>query len=176
MCDYFDKTPLDNEEKLSEERVQKIKASVLSRIEEEKPMKHFSIKPFIIAAAITATGALSLITANAATDGAVMDGIAKTFSFTLNGEQVEGMITEYEAGDDGNVTEIELELPEGAEGITIAADGDDPEKYEFSWKDLSETIDTEAYDIISRYDEDRDVYYYVFYKDIDNIDLDNGKE
>lgn len=104
-----------------------IKTAVLSRIEEEKPMKHFKIKPLIIAAVITATGALSLVTANAATDGAVMEGIKKTFGFTVNGKEMEGTVTEYAVGDDGKVTEVEVELPDDSapNGITITIEGDD---------------------------------------------------
>ncbi len=90
-----------DEETTTDKSAENIKTAVLSRIEEEKPMKHFTIKPLIIAAAITATGALSLVTANAATDGAVMEGITKTFSFILNGEEMEGTVTEYTVGDDG---------------------------------------------------------------------------
>lgn len=116
-----------DEETTSDKSAEDIKTAVLSRIEEEKPMKHFKIKPLIIAAAITATGALSLVTANAATDGAVMDGIKRTFGFTLNGEEMEGTITEYAVGDDGKVTEVEVELPDDSapKGITISIEGDD---------------------------------------------------
>lgn len=58
----------ENEERLPDDRVDKIKASVLSRIEEDKPMKkHFTIKPLLIAAVITATGAISALSAGAVT-------------------------------------------------------------------------------------------------------------
>lgn len=118
-----------DEETVDTKSADKIKTAVLSRIKEEKTMKHFSIKPLIIAAVITATGALSLVTANAATDGAVGEGIKKTFSFILNGEEMEGTITEYATGDDGKATEVEVELPDGAEniGITVFVEGDDPD-------------------------------------------------
>lgn len=118
-----------DEETDAEKSAENIKTAVLSRIEEEKPMKHFTIKPLLIAAAVTATAAVSVVTANAATDGAVMDGIAKTFSFILNGEKVEGTIKEYTVGDDGKVTEIEMELPEDVLGdnTTIIIEGDDGE-------------------------------------------------
>lgn len=118
-----------DEDLTADRSAENIKTAVLSRIEEEKPMKHFTIKPLLIAAAITATGAVTLATANAATDGAVMDGIAKTFSFILNGEEVEGTIKEYTVGDDGKVTEIEMELPEGVIGdnMAIILEGDDGE-------------------------------------------------
>lgn len=115
-----------DEETAADKSAENIKTAVLSRIEEEKPMKHFTIKPLLIAAAIAATGALSVVTANAATDGAVMDGIAKTFSFFVNGVEVSGTITEYTVDDDGKVTEIELELPDDASGaMTIIVEGDD---------------------------------------------------
>lgn len=77
-----------DEEQEADRSAEEIKTAVLSRIEEDKNMKHFSIKPFIIAAAIAATGVVSVVTANAATDGAVVDGIAKTFSFLVGGIEV----------------------------------------------------------------------------------------
>lgn len=104
-----------DEEQAADKSAENIKTAVLSRIEEEKTMKLFSIKPFIIAAAIAATGALSVVTANAATDGAVIDSIARTFSFWVNGKEVTGRITEY-TGDDGNQYDrVWIELPESAE-------------------------------------------------------------
>lgn len=116
------------EEKSADKSAENIKTAVLSRIEEEKPMKHFTIKPLIIAAVITATSATSLITANAASNGAVMDGIAKTFSFIFKGEEVLGTVTEYDA-DDGEATQIELDIPDDAvEGdmhIIVEGSGDD---------------------------------------------------
>lgn len=118
-----------DEEKTSDKSAENIKTAVLSRIEEEKPMKRFNIKPLLIAAAITATGAVSIVTANAATDGAVMDGLAKTFSFILNGEEVQGTITEYAVGDDGKASQIEFDLPDDADGngmhIIVEGEGDD---------------------------------------------------
>lgn len=118
-----------DEEKTADKSAENIKTAVLSRIEEEKPMKRFNIKPLLIAAAITATGAVSIVTANAATDGAVMDGLAKTFSFILNGEEVQGTITEYAVGDDGKASQIEFDLPDDADGngmhIIVEGEGDD---------------------------------------------------
>ncbi len=74
-----------DEETTADKSAENIKTAVLSRIEEEKPMKHFTIKPLLIAAAITATGAVTLATANAATDGAVVDKMVRTFTLILNG-------------------------------------------------------------------------------------------
>lgn len=109
-----------DEEMSADKSVENIKTAVLSRIEEEKPMKHFTIKPLLIAAAITATGAVTLATANAATDGAVVDKMVRTFTLILNGEEVEGTITEYSVGDDEEAKRVEVELPEGAVGDNMA--------------------------------------------------------
>ncbi len=77
MFEFFEKLEAlapENEERLPDKRVDKIKASVLSRIEEDKPMKkHFTIKPLLIAAAITATGAISALSAGAVTTPAVSE-------------------------------------------------------------------------------------------------------
>lgn len=77
MFEFFEKLEAlapENEERLPDKRVDKIKASVLSRIEEDKPMKkHFTIKPLLIAAAITATSAISAISAGAVTTPAVSE-------------------------------------------------------------------------------------------------------
>lgn len=62
------------------ENSENIKTAVLSRIEKENHMKHFKIKPLIIAAAVTTTAAASFVTANAATDGGIVDGIARFVS------------------------------------------------------------------------------------------------
>lgn len=115
-----------DEETITEKSTENIKTAVLSRIEEEKPMKHFTIKPLLIAAVITATGALSLVTANAATDGAVADSIVKTVNFIVNGKNVEGTVTEYTT-DGVNATQIEFELPEDAapKVFGIVIEGDD---------------------------------------------------
>ncbi len=107
-----------------------IKSAVLSRIdidniktEEDISMKkHFRIKPFLIAAAITVTGAATLVTANAATDNAIGNYLAKTFSFKLGDKEYTGTITSFEDVD-GNVTEVELDIPDG-DGIAITQYGD----------------------------------------------------
>lgn len=63
MRRFFEEHTLDNNDSLSEDRVKKIRRSVFARIKEEKPMKkHFSLKPMIIAAAITAAAAISTVT------------------------------------------------------------------------------------------------------------------
>lgn len=103
------------EESGADESAEAVKTAVLSRIEEDKNMKRFSMKPFIIAAAVAATGVVSMVTANAATDGAVVDGIVRTFNLVVNGKEVEGKLTEY-VGKDGNTYErVWLEVPESVE-------------------------------------------------------------
>lgn len=67
MFEFFDELVPENSEQISETRADKIKASVLSRIEEDKPMKKlFRIKPLLIAAAVMTTGAFSAVSAGAA--------------------------------------------------------------------------------------------------------------
>ena len=112
-----------------------VKSAVLSRIndnveadnieiKEDIPMKkHLRIKPFLIAAAITVTGAATLVTANAATDNAIGKYLAKTFSFKLGDKEYTGTITSFE-DTDGTVKEVELEVSDG-DGITVTQHGDD---------------------------------------------------
>lgn len=103
---------MHNGENISEERISAIKSSVLSRVnqsEEDIPMKkHFSVKPLIIAAAVSATAVASIATANAATDGAIINGITKTFTFMLNGHEVEGEIMTYTDSDGNDVAELTI--------------------------------------------------------------------
>lgn len=123
-----------DEESAADNRADNVKTAVLSRIkvEEDKPMKkHFRIKPLLIAAAITATGAASLITANAATDGAISDYFANTFSFIVGGKEYSGTVTTYKDVD-GNVTNVDVDVPDGVDadavGVVITREGDgDPE-------------------------------------------------
>lgn len=132
MYKFFKHCKMHDVENISEERLAAIKSSVLSRVnqsEEELPMKkHFSIKPLLIAAAVSATAVASLATANAATDGAVMDGISKTFTFMLNGNEVDGEFITYATSDGNNVEELILAIPDDAADnmhyeITAEVDG-----------------------------------------------------
>lgn len=108
-----------DEEQTAEKSTENIKTAVLSRIEEDKQMKHFSIKPLIIAAAIAAAGAVSVVTANAATDGAVIDNIVRTFNLWVGETEVTGRVTEYTAEDGNTYERIEFELPEDADTAYI---------------------------------------------------------
>lgn len=77
MFEFFEKITPENAEKISEARADRIKTSVLSRIDfdnsdkEERPMnKHIKIKPLIIAAAVATTGLTTLASANTVDGGA----------------------------------------------------------------------------------------------------------
>lgn len=66
MYDFFKEIALESEEKLSEKRVDDIKAAVLSRIKEENSMKKISaFKTFSMAAIVAATAAMSAMLASA---------------------------------------------------------------------------------------------------------------
>lgn len=85
MFEFFDELAPENSEQISETRADKIKASVLSRIKEEKPMKKlFRIKPLVIAAAIMTTGAICAVSAGAAVNTNISEltlpnaGVAQT--------------------------------------------------------------------------------------------------
>lgn len=134
MYDYFKRFALKNEDELLEKRVEDIKAAVLSRIKEEKPMKHFSVKPLIIAVAATVGTAASLVTANAATGGVISDSIHKTISFLFNGKQIEAEYTSYTDPEGNEFATYEFDIPEGEEnnaGFYIVKDenGDDTKAF-----------------------------------------------
>ncbi len=166
-----------DEEQEADRSAEDIKTAVLSRIEEDKNMKHFSVKPFIIAAAIAATGVVSVVTANAATDGAVVDGIAKTFSFLVGGIEVTGRVTEYTAEDGNTYERIWLELPESAEvGAVVDAYFDEAavEVGADELDDIGYIIDKgEAMDTVTEYtDEDGKAYHKVKLPDDDDAMID----
>jgi len=80
---FFEEHKLDNIERLSENRVNKVKYSVLSRVEGDKPMKkRFKFKPLVIAAAMIATAMASSLVTLAAGNGQT------TYSVKINGENV----------------------------------------------------------------------------------------
>lgn len=88
MRRFFEEHRLDNDG-LSKARVKKIKTSVLARIEEDKPMsKRFKFKPFVIAAAVIATTAMSAVTVNALSSG-------DDPPIKINGKTVDAYFTSY---------------------------------------------------------------------------------
>ena len=136
MFEYFNDLAPENEEQLSETRVNKIKASVLSRVlsntEEEKPMKkHFSIKPFIIAAAIMTTGAVSVLGASAATKNTSdrTAPITITYQQTNSGdisENMAGVTYTYTALAEIGTIELTENIPEEVKlEIITLSDGEE---------------------------------------------------
>lgn len=119
--DFFENNPPVESEKITEERRESIKAAVLKGIQEseEKPMKKCNIaKPFIIAAAVAALGAASLVSADAITEGQIFG----LFNVKINGEdtQFEGRYEEY-VQDGEEVKEYSFDI-----------DGYDIKSFEFS--------------------------------------------
>lgn len=89
-----------------------VKTAVLSRIEKENHMKHFKMKPFVIAAVVTAVGALGTVAANAATDGALVDTVTKTVKLMFNGNEVEGELKTYTTNDGTTVDVVTFSTPD----------------------------------------------------------------
>lgn len=103
-------------EALSDKRRADIKAAVMKRVSQESEdknmKKHNFFRPLLIAAAAVSVSAVSLVTANAATNGAVVDGITKMFTIIVNGEEytVEAKYSEYDEGD-MHIEQYEMEVP-----------------------------------------------------------------
>ena len=101
--DFFENNAPVDEEKPNPARTEQIKAAVMERISldnaesQEKKMKHKFMRPFVIAAAVAAVGAGSLVSANAANNGIVADTITKISS---NADQPEAW---KEVDENGNV-------------------------------------------------------------------------
>lgn len=121
MCEFFDNIPLDDEEKLSEERINNIKTSVLSRVKEEKAMsKRSTIRTITIAVAAAATAALSSMIASAELASAPVAAIEE-----VHEKPGEAAFKEYiekaKAEDEGTYKEA----PETVNGWTICTDTED---------------------------------------------------
>lgn len=94
MRNFFDNIPLDNQE-ISDEQIKKIKASVLSRVKEEKAMsKRTTIKTITIAIAAATTAALSAMIASAEQPAATP---ATDVDYTI--EETGGEAAETETGE-----------------------------------------------------------------------------
>lgn len=133
MFDEFfrDIAPADIEE-LSSERGESIKSAVMKRVSresEDKSMKkHNFFRPLLIAAAAVSVSAVSLVTANAATNGAVVDGITRMFTIIVNGEEitVEAKYSEYDK-DGMHIEQYKMDVPDsdGKYSFIFATDGED---------------------------------------------------
>lgn len=93
MFNFFENCALENEEKLSEERAENIKTEVLSRIKEEKTMKHPAFKTFSLAAIIAAALAVSAMAAGAEKPSSAQVKQAPTTSETVTSETPESKLT-----------------------------------------------------------------------------------
>lgn len=158
---FRDNSPADIGE-LSDKRKADIKAAVMKRVSQESEdknmKKHNFFRPLLIAAAAVSVSAVSLVTANAATNGAVVDGITKMFTIIVNGEEytVEAKYSEYDEGD-MHIEQYEMEVP-GSDGDIIgysfilgtdSEEGIDPDI--FNNLDFSDYVDVTVLD-----DEDID--------------------
>lgn len=123
MFEEFFRDVAPAEEELSPKRIADIKSAVMKRVSQEsedKTMKkHNFFRPLLIAAAAVSVSAVSLVTANAATNGAVVDGITKMFTVIVNGEKytVEAKYSKYDEGD-MHIEQYEMEVP-GSDGGVI---------------------------------------------------------
>ena len=128
MFEFFDTISPENEEQISETRTQKIKASVLSRIEEEKPMKkHFSLKPFVIEAAIMTTGAVSVLGASAATKNTSDRTVPVTITYQqTDSADLPGVSYTYKALAEIGTIELTKDIPEEVKlEIITLSDGEE---------------------------------------------------
>ncbi len=101
---FFEKTAPQNGARIDPDREKRISRAVMDRVmecEENNMNKRRIFKPLLVAAAIVSVSAVSLVTANAATDGAVADKITELFTVFINGEpmEIEADVSEYDEGD-----------------------------------------------------------------------------
>lgn len=155
MFEEFFRDVAPAEEELSPKRIADIKSAVMKRVSQEsedKTMKkHNFFRPLLIAAAAVSVSAVSLVTANAATNGAVVDGITKMFTVIVNGEKytVEAKYSKYDEGD-MHIEQYEMEVPDsdgGVIGYSFVYETDGEANVDFNIAGID--ID----DYISSYDE-----------------------
>lgn len=135
--DFFENNAPANEVIPDTACVEHIKAAVMERISfdntesEEKKMKHKFMRLLVIAAAVTAIGAGSLVSANAANNGASADKITKVSSeewkevdgsesvlyYTLTDDKADSSDLEAETilKDEWSEVEVYYTLPDGKE-------------------------------------------------------------
>ncbi len=114
--------------------VDSISLSVQNKLENEKgqiTMTKKRIRPLMIAAAAVATAAISMISVNAATDGAITDAVENTISkvsLFINGEEVDADVYYVESGvdEDGNEYKVySVDVDEDTDtSITLTVDDD----------------------------------------------------
>lgn len=150
--EFFENNAPVDEENPSEESREQIRTAVMERISresEDKKMKHRFMRPFIIVAAAVSVSTACLVTANAATNGALVDTITKPFTIFLNGEPVEVEATlrevEMEDGEKGGV--LTISLPDGDDDVWISTkDVGDTEVSYYYYSFDGDTVTSEAPD------------------------------
>ena len=114
---YYDKYEPSGAERLPKQRVKQIKAKVLKLAKRDAGAKHYRLKPVLIAAAIAGTAAASLVTVNAATDGALI-------KFVLGGEELCGYYNSYVDSEGYRHIKFSAEMPIDADNYAIITDVD----------------------------------------------------
>ncbi len=114
---YYDKYEPSGAERLPKQRVKQIKSEVLKLAKRDAGAKHYRLKPVLIAAAIAGTAAASLVTVNAATDGALI-------KFVLGGEELCGYYNSYVDDEGYRRISFSAEMPIDADNYAIITDVD----------------------------------------------------
>lgn len=154
MFDEFLKNcPMDDKIMPSKKRVRKNAAAVKSLIEKEESSmtkRKFKLKPLIIAAAITIACAASLITVNAATNGAVVN-------FFLGGEKIEGDYDDYVDRNGYRHISFRATLPVYEENYAVIYDVDAPR--EEAVRVITDDTDHEFMEKLRQYRKAMDNYF-----------------
>lgn len=137
MKEYFEEISPVNQTKVSKDINEKIKNAVREKMgvndeSEGKNMnvkvKRRALKTALIAAAVVVMSAVSVVGANAATDGAIFDKVKMLIN--VNGEDVE---REGTVKTDGNMTTIEFDVDEDKDrSVSIEFENADLEDLEAS--------------------------------------------
>ncbi len=114
---YYDKYEQSSAKRLPKRRVKQIKAEVLKLAKHDAGAKRYRLKPILIAAAIAGTCAASLVTVNAATDGALI-------KFVLGGEELCGYYNSYVDDEGYRHISFSAEMPIDADNYAIITDVD----------------------------------------------------
>lgn len=150
--DFLRNCPPEDEIKPSKKRVEKNIAAVRSLIEKEEnsmTKRRFYLKPLVIAAAIVAFSALTLVSVNAAMQG----GIVKFF---MGGKEVEGEFYDYVDGDGFRRISFGAVMPLYEQNYAIIYDVDAP--HEEAVRVITDDTDREFMDKLRSLKEARDNY------------------
>ncbi len=112
---YYDKYKPSCTQDIPTQRVKDNKSVVLALAKQGASQKRFSLKPVLIAAAVTVTAAASLVTVNAATRGALV-------KFVLGGEELCGYYNSYVDSEGYRHINFSAEMPIDADNYVIITD------------------------------------------------------